>query len=300
MKSHEKNLTQGNLWKQILFFSVPLMFSNVLQVLFNMADVSVVGRFGGPVALGAVGSTTTLITLFTGVLLGLAGGVNVLVALFAGSKNKKELRETIHTAFIVCFITGILLTLSGILFSKNILLVMNTKAELLEGASTYLRIYLLGMPDLAIYNHGNAVLSAMGDTKRPLYYLTFAGIINVVLNLFFVIVCKLDVIGVALASIIAQYISAACILIYLVHSKEAYALSFKKLHIYPDKAKAVLRIGIPAAVHTIRNLSAGFGTGGCFCFTAGITAGFAVIFFAEVIFTHSQKVHGRIASERPG
>lgn len=248
MKKKEIDLVNGSLWKNILFYSIPLMFSNVLQVIFNMADVAVVGKFAGSIALGGVGSTSILLTLFIGLLMGLSNGVNALTALYTGSEKAEHVEQTVHTSFILCVIAGVFICGLGILFSQPILTILHTKDVLMHDALLYLRVYLLGMPALAIFNFGNAVLSAIGDTKRPLIYLSSAGIINVILNLFFVIVCHMGVLGVALASIIAQYISAACILIYLVHSKEAYALSFKKLHIYPDKAKAVLRIGIPAAV----------------------------------------------------
>lgn len=140
----EQDLTKGNLWKQILVFSFPLMISNVLQVLFNMADVAVVGRFAGSIALGAVGSTTTLVTLFTGLLIGMAGGVNVLVARFYGAKKEKDVQETTHTAVIICLLTGILIMALGLLFANGILELLHTKDELIEGAALYLRIYFLG------------------------------------------------------------------------------------------------------------------------------------------------------------
>lgn len=244
----EIELTNGSLWKNILFYSLPLMFSNVLQVVFNMADVAVVGKFAGSIALGGVGSTSILITLFTGLLIGLANGVNALTALYTGSQKPQHVEQTVHTSVILCAIAGILISIFGIIFSQPILSLLNTKDVLMADALLYLRVYLLGMPALAIFNFGNAVLSAIGDTKRPLIYLSCAGVINIILNLFFVIVCHLGVMGVALASIISQYISACCIILYLARSKEVYALSFKKLRIYPDKAKAVLRIGIPASV----------------------------------------------------
>lgn len=244
----EQDLTKGNLWKQIFVFSLPLMISNLLQVLFNMADIAVVGRFAGSIALGAVGSTTTLVTLFTGFLIGMAGGVNVLVARYLGAKKPKDVEEASHTAVIICLLTGIVIMAVGLLFAHGILQLLHTKDELIAGATLYLRIYFLGMPALAVYNYGNAVFSAVGNTKKPLYYLTAAGIINIVLNLFFVIVCKLDVAGVALASIISQYISAILILISLFRSKEAYGLQFSKLRLDRKKASAILTVGFPSAV----------------------------------------------------
>ena len=247
MKSYEMDLCSGSLFKKILTYSLPLMFSNILQVVFNMSDVAVVGKFAGSVALGAVGSTSILITLFTGILMGLSGGVNALTARYIGSKKDKEVSETVHTSAILCLICGILIAVFGIIFSNAILNIMHTKDELIRDAVLYLRIYLLGMPALALYNFGNAVLSAAGDTKRPLYYLAFAGVINVLLNLFFVIVCRLDVVGVAAASIIAQYISAGLILTSLFKSNESFALNIRSLKINSDKAGRILKIGIPSA-----------------------------------------------------
>lgn len=248
MKQDTKDLTQGKLGIQILLFSIPLMLSNLLQVLFNMADIAVIGQFAGSNALGAVGSTTTLVALFTGFLIGISGGVNVLVALRFGAKNEKELSETVHSALIICFITGVILLITGVAFSRNILEILHTKEELIEGATLYLRIYFLGMPALAVYNYGNAVFSAVGDTKRPLRYLTLAGVINVMLNLFFVVICGMDVDGVATASVISQYISAALILKALFSSKEPFALRWKELRLTRDKAAAIITIGLPSGI----------------------------------------------------
>ncbi len=251
MEKEKQDLTQGPLAKQILLFSLPLMLSNLLQVLFNMADIAVVGQFAGSIALGAVGSTTTLVALFTGALIGLSGGINVLVALHIGSKNKKAVKETAHSAAFFSLLVGILFLLIGVFFSKAILTIMNTKQELITDATLYLRIYFLGMPALAIYNCGNAIFSATGDTKRPLQYLTLAGAINVILNLFFVIICRLSVAGVALASVISQYISAILILRALCHSKEDYSLTLKDLQIRKDKLASIIRIGVPAAMQNV-------------------------------------------------
>lgn len=247
MKKYEMDLCTGSLWKKIFMFSVPLMFTNILQVVFNMSDLAVVGNFVGPIALGAVGSTSILVTLFTGVLIGLAGGINAVTALFIGSGNKTELKQTVHTAALISLAAGVLITVLGIAFSRPILTLMHTKDELINDAVLYLRIYLLGMPALGLYNFGNAVLSASGDTKRPLYYLSFAGVLNVLLNLFFVIVCKMGVAGVAVASILSQYLSAVLILRVLFKSSAAFGLQLKELRITPDKAGRILKIGIPSA-----------------------------------------------------
>ena len=241
-------MCNGSLGRNILLFSIPLMFTNILQVLFNMADVAVVGKFAGSRALGAVGSTTILVTLTTGLMIGMAGGVNAITAYYLGTKEKDKLSKTVHTAFLICTITGFLILSAGFLFSKSILTLMNTKEELMDGALQYLRVYLLGSPALALYNYGNAVLSASGDTKRPLKYLTFAGIINVILNLIFVVIFHMGVFGVALASIIAQYTSAVLILRFLLKCKEEYALVPKKLVYDRWIAGRILRIGIPSAI----------------------------------------------------
>lgn len=245
-KEKSINLTAGPLGKQILFFSIPLIFSNLLQVLFNMADIAVVGRFAGERALGSVGSTTILVTLFTSFLIGLSGGVNVLVALNIGAGNTGEVRETVHTALIVCFGTGMIILFFGVVFSRTILKIMHTKAELLDGAVTYLKIYFLGMPALAVYNYGNAVLSAAGDTRKPLLYLSVAGVINIALNLLFVTVLKMSVAGVAAASVISQYISAFLIMRALFMSSEIYGLKLSELRPCREKVKSILKLGLPS------------------------------------------------------
>lgn len=247
MKSYEMDLCTGSLWKKLFIYSVPLMFSNILQIVFNMADVAVVGKFAGSIALGSVGSTSTLIMLTTGLMIGLASGVNAITALYIGSKHKQNIQETIHTSALICLGMGILIMTLGIAFSNAILSLMNTKDVLMPGALLYFRIYMIGSPALALYNFGNAVLSAAGDTKRPLVYLSFSGIVNIVLNLVFVIVFHMDVAGVALASIIAQYISAFLILFTLFRSKETVSLHMNLLKFTPDKAKRILKIGIPSA-----------------------------------------------------
>ncbi len=259
MNKTTANLTEGPLAKQIFLFSLPLMLSNLLQVLFNMSDIAVVGRFAGSIALGAVGSTTILVALFTGFLIGMGGGVNVLAARYFGAKKPQDLEETIHTSLLVCLAMGILILAGGIFLTRPLLELLNTKEVLIDGASLYLRIYFLGMPALAIYNFGNAVFSAIGDTKKPLYFLSTAGVLNILLNLFFVIVCRLDVAGVALASIISQYISAFLILAALFRrGDQVYGLRLSALRISNHKLGSVLALSIPAgfqyAIFQIANL----------------------------------------------
>ncbi len=262
-KEQKMSLTNGSLWKGIMLFSLPLILSNLLQVLFNMSDIAVIGKFSGPIALGSVGSTATLVTLFTGFLIGLGSGINVLVARYFGSKDEQGIRQTIHTAFILCIIMGILIFLIGFFFSKYILILLKTKEEFMDGATLYLQIYFIGMPAMAIYNFGNAVYSAIGNTRKPLYFLLIAGVINVGLNLLLVIVCKMDVAGVAIASFVSQYISAFCIFFSLLKSKEVYSLRIKELKITKSRAIKILSLGIPAgfqsAIFAIANLFIQFG-----------------------------------------
>ena len=258
MKSTTKTLTEGPLAKQILLVSLPLALSNLLQVLFNMSDVAVVGRFAGSTALGAVGSTSILVTLFTGFLIGLSNGINVLVARFYGARHTADVQKTVHSAAIVSLIAGVALLFIGLLGSPFMLRLLNTKDDLLPGAILYLRVYFLGMPALALYNFGNAVFSSIGDTKKPLIYLSLAGALNIVLNLFFVIVCRLSVVGVALASAISQCVSAALILRALTRAQDCYALDVHQLHLDPATTKSILALGVPAgfqnAIFAIANL----------------------------------------------
>lgn len=275
MKQGKQDLTQGPLGKQILLFSIPLILSNLLQVLFNMADVAVVGRFGGPGALGSVGSTTILVSLFTGLLIGLSSGVNVLTALHFGARARRELAETVHASALICALAGVLLAAVGTAFARPILELLRTKDVLIDGAVLYLRIYVLGMPALGIYNFGNAVFSAVGDTQRPLRYLSAAGVLNVVLNLFFVIACGLDVAGVALASILSQYLSAALILAALFRrGGESYGLRRGELRLYRYRSRVILSIGVPSALqHGIFALANLFIQSGVNTFSATMVEG---------------------------
>lgn len=246
-----KDLTRGNLWKQILFFGVPLILSNMLQVLFNMSDIAVVGNFAGPTALGSVGSTTILVALFTGILIGLSNGVNVLVARFFGAKDDYNLERTVQTAFFIMLIAGVINMVIGLLLSESMLILLGTKEELLPGAELYMHIYFTGMPALGIYNFGNAVFSAIGNTKKPLLYLFASGVINVILNLFFVIVCGMGVAGVALASSLSQYISAVLILVSLLRADGAYKLVIGFKNVTKEKIKNILALGIPASAQNV-------------------------------------------------
>jgi MATE efflux family protein len=253
-------ITYGSLWKNMFFFSVPLMLSQLLQVLFNMADVAVVGKFSSAEALGAVGSTTILVSLFTGFLIGMGSAVNVMVAQHLGAKDKVRTSASVRTSFVICLAAGCIITVLCLLSARFMLELLGTKDDLIEGAVLYFRIYALGMPALSVFNFGNGVLSANGDTKRPLVYLMVAGILNVLFNLFFVIVCGMAEDGVALASIITQYVSALLIIIHMGRQNDDCAFRLRDLKNGADKSelKHILGLGIPAgfqnAVFAIANL----------------------------------------------
>lgn len=248
MKTYEKDLTEVPLFKGIFFYSAPLILTNLLQVLFNIADVAVVGRFAGALPLGSVGSTSQLLFFFTGLLMGLSGGINVIVAYYIGAKSKKDISESVHTAFIISLIAGFILMIVGFFFARPILTLIKTKPELLDGAVTYFSIYMLSMPGVAIYNYGNAVLGAAGDTKRPLYFLTISGVVNIILNLFFVIVCDMDCAGVALSTVISQYISAILVMIPLFIGIGDVKFSLKSFRLNGEKSRRILKIGVPAGL----------------------------------------------------
>lgn len=251
MNNYAQDFTKGNLWSQIIRFSLPLMFSNLLQVLFNMADIAVVGRFAGANALGSVGSTSILVVLFTTGLIGIAGGMNVLIAQAIGANRPRDTVEIVHNCALLSGIIGFITLFVGLFFGRPILEILNTKPELIDKAATYIRIYFLGMPALALYNFGNAVLSASGDTKRPLIYLSVAGAVNVALNLILVIVFRLDVSGVAIASVVSQYISAALIIRTLLKSREAFALRPDELRLKKHRVKSILALGLPGGAQNV-------------------------------------------------
>ncbi len=250
-KKYEIDMCSGSIFRKMLLFALPLMASSILQLLFNAADVIVVGKFAGDNSLAAVGSNTSLINLLMNFFMGLSIGANVLVARYYGARRTKDLEVTVHTAMLLSVFSGIIITLIGCIFARKILVLMNTPEAVLDLATTYLRIYFLGMTATMVYNFGAAILRAMGDTKRPLYYLLFAGIVNVVLNLFFVIVLHMDVAGVALATVISQTISAVLIVLCMVREKGEMHLELKKLAINKEKFWLILKIGFPASVQGI-------------------------------------------------
>lgn len=241
-------MTQGSLFKGILLFSLPLVLSNVLQVLFNMTDVAVVGKFGSAGALGAVGSTTTYVSLFTGLLIGLGAGINVVIAQRIGAADEEGMSRAAHTAFIISIIYGVAASALAIGLARPILTLMGTKEEFLDGALTYIYIYFIGGTGTSIYNCGNGIFSADGNTRKPLIFLGASGAANVVLDLFFVIVCNLSVEGVAMASAIAQWLSGGLVFVALLLAKRPYRLRIAKLRLNGIFAKRILLVGVASGV----------------------------------------------------
>lgn len=242
------DILHGSIWDKVLAFALPLAATSVLQQLFNSADVAVVGQFSGSKALAAVGSTSPITSLFITIFVGLSIGTNVVISRFLGAQNDKQVKKAVHTSLVLSVISGIIIALIGELIAKWLLVIMSTPAEVLDQALLFLRITFIGMIFLTIYNFESAVLRASGDTKRPLYCLLISGVINVSLGLFFVVICKLDVAGVALATLIVDATSALLLLIILIKEKGALKVSFKDLQIDSRITKEILFTGIPAAI----------------------------------------------------
>ena len=245
-RTYEMDMCNGPVLKKILIYSLPLMASGILQLLFNAADIIVVGRFAGDNSLAAVGSTSSLINLLVNLFIGLSVGANVLAARYYGARKSVALSRTIHTAMLLSMLSGIFLTVVGALGSRVLLEAMQSPEEVLGLATLYLRIYFLGMPAMMIYNFGAAILRAVGDTRRPLYYLALAGVVNVVLNLIFVIALKMDVAGVAAATAISQCLSAGLILRCMMRETGSMKLRLKLLAIHREELVKIMQIGIPA------------------------------------------------------
>ncbi|MCR5420690.1 MAG: MATE family efflux transporter [Lachnospiraceae bacterium] len=241
-------MIEGSLLDKIVRFALPLALSSILQQLFNAADLAVVGRFASAKAMAAVGSNAPVINLIIGLFVGLAVGANSVIAMQIGGGHKERINKTVHTVIAVSLIAGFLLVIIGILLSGPILRLMGAPAEVMELAILYLRIYFLAMPAIMIYNYGSAILRSKGDSQRPLYALVLCGVINILLNLLFVIVFKLHVIGVALATVISNVFGAALILKYLINEEETFRLSFRKLKVEKKYLYRMLRIGLPAGL----------------------------------------------------
>ena len=253
-KTYEMDMCSGPLFPKIVVFAVPLILSGILQLLFNAADIIVVGHFAGRESLAAVGSTTALINLMINVFVGLSIGANVLVAQYSGAKKLKDLEETVHTAMMLALAGGFFLIFVGVFFSGPMLGLMGTPDDVLPLAALYLKIYFIGMPATLTYNFGAAILRAVGDTRRPLYFLLFAGAVNLV----FVIAFSMGVAGVATATVVSECISAVLIVQCLARSDSAYRLCREKMRITESKVKQIMKIGLPAgfqgAIFSVSNV----------------------------------------------
>ena len=243
-------MCEGPLVSKIILYTIPIILTGVLQLLFNAADLVVVGRCCGSNSVGAVGATGALINLMVNLFIGLSVGAGVTVAHGIGSGRSEDVHRTVHTAIPTALICGALLTVVGVLFSETFLKLMDTPMEQLKLAASYMRIYFCGTIASMLYNFGSAILRAAGDTKSPLYYLTAAGFLNVILNLIFVIVFKMDVAGVALATAISQTFSGLLIVRALMKREDACRLDLKKMRIYGRQLKRILQIGFPAGIQS--------------------------------------------------
>lgn len=242
------DMTEGPFLKKILLFSVPLMLTGLLQLAYNSADVMVVGKCVGPEALAAVGSTGSLVNLFLNVFLGLSMGSGVMIARHIGEADDKKIHECVHTAMLLSVICGFFIGAVGFFTSKYMLRIMDVPPEVIDLATLYLKIYFLGSPGLLVYNFGASIIRATGDTKSPLYILTISGLVNVGFNLFLVLVFNMGVSGVAIATIVSQYLSAIFIVIYLLRMPNSCKLIIKKLRIYKPELKSIISLGVPAGV----------------------------------------------------
>lgn len=249
-KSHEMDMTKGPLLKKIILFAIPLMLTSMLQLLYNAADIVVVGKFAGDASLAAVGSTTSLINLIVNVFMGLSLGAGVIVAQAIGARNNNRLHKTVHTAMLLSVFLGFIVGAVGVFLCRPLLVLMGSPTDVLDKATLYMRIYFLGMPGFMVFNFGAAILRSAGDTKRPLIILSISGLANVVLNLFFVILFEMDVAGVALATITSQYISAVWIVIILLKENSAYRLFLGKLRIYKNEFLQIIIYGLPIGIQS--------------------------------------------------
>ena len=246
----EIDMTEGNLFGKLLLFSLPLVCSGILQLLFNAADLIVIGRFSSTASesLAAVSSNGALIELIVNIALGFSVGANVVMAQAIGARDGEKAERVLHTSVALSLVCGVFLALIGFFFARTFLIWMQTDPIVLDKATTYLKIYFLGSPANVFYNFGASVLRAKGDTKRPLFFLAAAGVVNVGLNLVFVIFLQMDVSGVSLATIVSQYISAIAVLVTLFMEKGYCKLTFKRIHIVKKELAEIIRIGLPSGV----------------------------------------------------
>lgn len=249
-RSHEIDMTSGPLLKQILLFVLPLIASSILQLLFNAADVIVVGKFAGSLALAAVGSNTSLIMLIVNLFIGISTGANVLVSRYFGSREQEQLTQCVHSSIGLSAVLGVMVCILGFFISEPMLHLMNVAPEVLPLAALYLKIYFLGTPATLIYNFGAAILRAVGDTERPLRFLSISGVVNVVLNLVLVIVFHMSVAGVAIATAVSQYVAAILVLRCLAHSKGDYRLHIRSIRLHGSMVWQLLLVGLPAGLQS--------------------------------------------------
>ena len=253
---YEIDMCNGSIMDKLISFSLPLMLSGILQLMFNAVDIVVVGRFSGSEALAAVGSTTALINVFTNLFIGISLGANVLAARFYAAGKDEEMSETVHTSIFLALISGIIMAFLGVIFARICLELMDTPDDVINLSTLYMRIYFLGMPFFMLYNYGAAILRAVGDTKRPLIFLVISGCANALLNLFFVIVCHLSVAGVGIGTVISQLISCILVLRCLYQTESSYQLRFSKLSIKMEYLKQIFQVGLPAGIQsTVINFS---------------------------------------------
>lgn len=245
------NMTEGALLPKIVRFSLPLAATGVLQLLFNAADVIVVGKFAGATALAAVGATTALVALLVNALMSISVGVNILVARYLGCREYDRVRTCVHTVFALSFVLGLIVMVAGLTLSTPLLELMKTPEDVLPLSSLYLRIYFIGVPGTVMYNFGAALLRAFGDTKRPMVFLTVSGVVNACLNLFFVIVCHMSVDGVATATVISQYISLFLVVRCLCRSEGLSHLELKEIRLDKEESIRMIQIGFPAGLQSM-------------------------------------------------
>lgn len=251
-KDRDMDMCNGPIFGKMVRFALPIMAMNVLQLMFNAADLVVVGRFSGKEALAAVGATGSIINLIVNLFMGLSVGTSVIVARDCGAGRTDEVSRSVHTSIGISIIAGILVMVLGLLLCNPLLIVMGTPMDIIDLSALYTRIYFMGLPAMMIYNFGAAILRAVGDSRRPMYFLLVSGVVNVILNLYFVIVLHMSVDGVALATIISQYLSMILILLCLIRNKEeSIRLSLKKLHIDRRKLIQIIRIGLPAGLQSL-------------------------------------------------
>lgn len=244
-------MTEGVIWKQLILFSIPLLIGNLFQQLYNTVDSIIVGNYVGSQALASVGASTPIINLLVGFFMGIATGAGIIISQFFGARDNERLKASVHTSFALSIWAGFFLTVIGIIFSPHILRLMGTPANVFDDSVLYLRIYFLGSLFLLLYNMGAGVLRAIGDSKRPLYYLCLSSVINIILDLVFVVGFKMGVAGVALATLIAQGISAILLMIQLMRSRESYAVNLKDVKVDKFVLREIIIVGIPTGLQQV-------------------------------------------------